>query len=102
MLRRPPRSTRTDTLFPYTTLVRSHAGTGDPVRRLPIDGGAVEMNGAGAHRQQTRNGLERGGFSRTVAPQQANQLAGVHAERHAVQDARIAVADMDEIGRAHV
>src|SRR3546814_16853555 len=25
MLRRPPRSTRTDTLFPYTTLFRSHA-----------------------------------------------------------------------------
>src|SRR3546814_6703841 len=24
MLRRPPRSTRTDTLFPYTTLFRSH------------------------------------------------------------------------------
>src|SRR3546814_6480306 len=29
MLRRPPRSTRTDTLFPYTTLVRSSEhGTG--------------------------------------------------------------------------
>src|SRR3546814_16718288 len=28
MIRRPPRSTRTDTLFPYTTLFRSH-GTGD-------------------------------------------------------------------------
>src|SRR3546814_8158939 len=26
MIRRPPRSTRTDTLFPYTTLFRSHAG----------------------------------------------------------------------------
>src|SRR3546814_17024547 len=26
MLRRPPRSTRTDTLFPYTTLFRSHEG----------------------------------------------------------------------------
>src|SRR3546814_9562708 len=25
MIRRPPRSTRTDTLFPYTTLVRSYA-----------------------------------------------------------------------------
>src|SRR3546814_9279027 len=25
MIRRPPRSTRTDTLFPYTTLFRSHA-----------------------------------------------------------------------------
>src|SRR3546814_19512861 len=26
MIRRPPRSTRTDTLFPYTTLFRSHSG----------------------------------------------------------------------------
>src|SRR3546814_10982368 len=26
MLRRPPRSTRTDTLFPYTTLFRSEVG----------------------------------------------------------------------------
>src|SRR3546814_6518040 len=32
MIRRPPRSTRTDTLFPYTTLFRSiaiHAETGE-------------------------------------------------------------------------
>src|SRR3546814_1475861 len=28
MIRRPPRSTRTDTLFPYTTLFRSVVGTG--------------------------------------------------------------------------
>src|SRR3546814_9795179 len=27
MIRRPPRSTRTDTLFPYTTLFRSRDGT---------------------------------------------------------------------------
>src|SRR3546814_7864439 len=27
MIRRPPRSTRTDTLFPYTTLFRSHRDT---------------------------------------------------------------------------
>src|SRR3546814_15298950 len=33
MIRRPPRSTRTDTLFPYTTLFRS---TGD-VRNILID-----------------------------------------------------------------
>src|SRR3546814_15649563 len=26
MIRRPPRSTRTDTLFPYTPLFRSHRG----------------------------------------------------------------------------
>src|SRR3546814_9889528 len=29
MIRRPPRSTRTDTLFPYTTLFRSHFGNQD-------------------------------------------------------------------------
>src|SRR3546814_11171019 len=28
MIRRPPRSTRTDTLFPYTTLFRSHGPMG--------------------------------------------------------------------------
>src|SRR3546814_20341992 len=28
MIRRPPRSTRTDTLFPYTTLFRSHSEAG--------------------------------------------------------------------------
>src|SRR3546814_6682286 len=32
MLRRPPRSTRTDTLFPYTTLFRSS----QPRRALPL------------------------------------------------------------------
>src|SRR3546814_5177877 len=29
MMRRPPRSTRTDTLFPYATLFRSQPGGGD-------------------------------------------------------------------------
>src|SRR3546814_9261538 len=36
MIRRPPRSTRTDTLFPYTTLFRSHHGHA----RQPEDPGA--------------------------------------------------------------
>src|SRR3546814_20894074 len=31
MIRRPPRSTRTDTLFPYTTLFRSHCHSQDAV-----------------------------------------------------------------------
>src|SRR3546814_15846638 len=41
MIRRPPRSTRTDTLFPYTTLFRSEAAAvaqrcaGDPATRHP-------------------------------------------------------------------
>src|SRR3546814_5155826 len=44
MIRRPPRSTRTDTLFPYTTLFRSPVGRArryrDPVLRS-ADGAAL-------------------------------------------------------------
>src|SRR3546814_16047838 len=36
MIRRPPRSTRTDTLFPYTTLFRSLA-PGAPFGRIAVD-----------------------------------------------------------------
>src|SRR3546814_18275991 len=36
MIRRPPRSTRTDTLFPYTTLFRSGRAPG-PVVHLHLD-----------------------------------------------------------------
>src|SRR3546814_9654724 len=41
MIRRPPRSTRTDTLFPYTTLFRS------VIRSLTHDGVTYELNEAG-------------------------------------------------------
>src|SRR3546814_3259303 len=41
MIRRPPRSTRTDTLFPYTTLFRSDSwlegAKASPVYKLAID-----------------------------------------------------------------
>src|SRR3546814_9523502 len=48
MIRRPPRSTRTDTLFPYTTLFRSRQG--------------AEQQAEGRHRhQQRQNGEGAGG-----------------------------------------
>src|SRR3546814_1344367 len=40
MIRRPPRSTRTDTLFPYTTLFRSVAGA-EHVVAAGVEGAAV-------------------------------------------------------------
>src|SRR3546814_16521464 len=40
MIRRPPRSTRTDTLFPYTTLFRSLAVVGKSLV-VASDGGAL-------------------------------------------------------------
>src|SRR3546814_13474918 len=41
MIRRPPRSTRTDTLFPYTTLFRSGLGVGVGIN---LGGGPREMD----------------------------------------------------------
>src|SRR3546814_10187455 len=37
MIRRPPRSTRTDTLFPYTTLFRSVEHGGGAVQQRRVD-----------------------------------------------------------------
>src|SRR3546814_8176835 len=42
MIRRPPRSTRTDTLFPYTTLFRSVDRTAREVERV---GAFVDQDG---------------------------------------------------------
>src|SRR3546814_16669397 len=36
MIRRPPRSTRTDTLFPYTTLFRSEGGAARSANGCPV------------------------------------------------------------------
>src|SRR3546814_12357947 len=49
MIRRPPRSTRTDTLFPYTTLFRSVCGE-QPVEFLVTK--SVRMHTVGLERHQ--------------------------------------------------
>src|SRR3546814_12379752 len=58
MIRRPPRSTRTDTLFPYTTLFRSdHVAVADePV--LTVAGEGVERHVA-EHADMREGGLDR-------------------------------------------
>src|SRR3546814_8672713 len=48
MIRRPPRSTRTDTLFPYTTLFRSHSrNCGGADRFLRAGSGSDRRRGLG-------------------------------------------------------
>src|SRR3546814_15841183 len=43
MIRRPPRSTLTDTLFPYTTLFRAHCGIEDSAA---VDGPDIQKEAA--------------------------------------------------------
>src|SRR3546814_6020601 len=54
MIRRPPRSTRTDTLLPYTTLFRAARPPGCHLRVLPRD---YRCHGAICLRDQTSNRL---------------------------------------------
>src|SRR3546814_5658419 len=48
MIRRPPRSTRTDTLFPYTTLFRSVSAQGVWRRAYPMGQGSAVPDAAPA------------------------------------------------------
>src|SRR3546814_7681677 len=56
MIRRPPRSTRTDTLFPYTTLFRStvRVGRQDRGRSRPVGQGLSQTVRGPARRQGRR------------------------------------------------
>src|SRR3546814_14584104 len=98
MIRRPQRSTRTDTLFPYTTRFRAAAvddvaegiaGVADQEAR------AIERAaGEPATGEQDRVAAQHraGGIEQAIGAvaDVGNQVAGVVAE------------DIEEIGRAHV
>src|SRR3546814_14640666 len=96
MIRRPPRSTRTDTLFPYTTLFRSRRDSERQHRDerglrcgvvggfgcgYPLDGARAELFGC------LRELLfERVGGERSQRGAAARQHAEAHAEAGAAQD----------------
>src|SRR3546814_15627179 len=45
MIRRPPRTTRTDTLFPYTTLFRSSGGSALVLSAIPFTAAHADAGG---------------------------------------------------------
>src|SRR3546814_17121706 len=88
MLRRPPRSTRTDTLFPYTTLFRSN---GDVRRRTSSDGRrdprplATERKSGRVRRRPYRSGTApRRGHRRLDRPAYPRVLESTRTRRDAV------------------
>src|SRR3546814_2749490 len=59
MIRRPPRSTRTDTLFPYTTLFRSADRQTQTTTAKPACGGVVRLlKGAGKRSEEHTSELQ--------------------------------------------
>src|SRR3546814_20857586 len=81
MIRRPPRSTRTDTLFPYTTLFRSGHDAGLPGRRLLLERGAGPLEGVARRQGRRRQPLHR----------RERRAAAVAWGRSAVDDCRAVV-----------
>src|SRR3546814_5971298 len=77
MIRRPPRSTRTDTLFPYTTLFRSNP----TIVKGQIHGGVVQ-------------GVGQALFESVVYDDDSQLLTGTFTD--------YCMPRADEIGRAHV
>src|SRR3546814_5865689 len=74
MIRRPPRSTRTDTLFPYTTLFRSRRELlwSDPHRRWRGD------------RARRHPGVRRGSSPGVVTLSPEAHIAHIRADAHAL------------------
>src|SRR3546814_18124968 len=97
MIRRPPRSTRTDTLFPYTTLFRSFGG-GSPNAIAPVE--LVRLLDLlltvfDAHRPDVSIELDPRGFS----SEWALVLAAAHVHRVSLGGQTFAPHVQQEIGR---
>src|SRR3546814_15846286 len=117
MIRRPPRSTRTDTLFPYTTLFRSgkqrgrrpfvHGRIGDEDRLLLPDpdmhaerGLALGMVDHAAHfAHRLRIGAGDAGYHRVAEPQFQQQRAEdiAVADDHAIAVAAQIAAQLEAL-----
>src|SRR3546814_19596838 len=101
MIRQPTKSTRTDTLVPYTTLVRSGLDvlkTSD--EDLLEDGVIYDVDDEAALVAAMRSLVERSAITHLVVTRGAKPALGLSAGRLAsVHGPRL---EVQEIGRAHV
>src|SRR3546814_13425326 len=117
MIRRPPRSTRTDTLFPYTTLFRSWQG--GPLRilsarRAPLAGAAPGWRASvrardpqdAPHRRLARRGFDRAAalprrrlVARAFAPRSRTHQGSARGDRKSVGEGKSGDVRVDLGGR---
>src|SRR3546814_2191940 len=107
MIRRPPRSTRTDTLFPYTTLFRSLRGAAGGGPAEPVVARAPHQRAIAAPLRPRFAGVGTGELGQRAGRQVAHEDVAVAHEGHAraprIDHLLFAVdAGQREIGRAHV
>src|SRR5256886_8326651 len=108
MIRRPPRST----LFPYTTLFRSHAHAleerdvlegarhpelGHVGRRQPRAVAALEEDAALVGMVEAADDVEQRGLARAVGPDDGEDLPALDVQAHAAQREQSAEAHADPL-----
>src|SRR3546814_1937551 len=89
MIRRPPRSTRTDTLFPYTTLFRSSEDGVPPRSRCPQRAIAHDRDRIGVSRRRCAGdrafpGGKRAGFTPRRSEEHTSELQSLMRISYAV------------------
>src|SRR3546814_15590631 len=84
MIRRPPRSTRTDTLFPYTTLFRSHPRPQTTLEKLSR---LSPLNANGIVTAGNASGLNDGAAIVMVGTRAIGDRAGVRPHARVVSAA---------------
>src|SRR3546814_16230280 len=104
MIRRPPSSTRTDTLFPYTTLFRSPEHPVRPLSRLPLD---PRLKAEGGDKRSGDKGRAQLATSLITSPPRQRKRLHVGVALHRLDDAFLVAeagvldaAEGRQIGRA--
>src|SRR3546814_13562556 len=100
MIRRPPRSTRTDTLFPYTTLFRSLLKQVAQERGYHTTIEEPILDGAGRVDVSLSKGDMRTGCEISVTSARDQELGNVEKCLAAGYDKVILVSPSSELGRA--
>src|SRR3546814_16786480 len=99
MIRRPPRSTRTDTLFPYTTLFRSRLEEValDEASKALADAVLVAGDNGGMRDRQAERVTEQGGDGEPVG-QPADQRSLGDRPQQIAPEAGLAPPDRQSVG----